>query len=357
MPEDVELVVGGMRYAGWKSVRVTTSIESLAGSFALEVSDRWGNDELWPIAEEDPCRVTIDGATVIDGYVDRRRMSARAESRTLTYIGRDRAAALVDNSVVLNKWTFYKVNVADFAAAIAQPFSVDVSVQPGLVLPAITKLVVSPGDTAYEAIMRAVGDQGVLLVSDGAGGLLITRSGATRAASLVEGVNIFEADSDFDSTQRFRRYVIATQTAGTDEASGEATRIRAEAIDEGVRRSDRVMMIRPDKAYSVGDARKRADWEARIRAARSDSVEIAVLGWKQPNGELWPVNALTRVRARRLIGIDGDMLISQVERSIGEQGRVTQLRLVRPDAFTPEPTVATVKKSGGLWKELDKGGL
>lgn len=359
--EEVTLVVDGGRFKAWKSVRVTRSIESLAGSFALDVSDRWEEQaEPWPIVEEDPCRVEIDGVTVIDGYVDKPDMSASKDARSLSYTGRDRAAALVDCSAVLDKWTYYNVNVADFAAKLAAPFGVRVSVQPGLVLPKVRKLVVSPGDTVYEAIKRAAPD--VLLVSDGAGGVLITRTGTARATALVEGANILAASAAFDSTDRFYRYVVVTQTAGTDEASGDATRIRAEAIDEGVRRRDRVLFIRVDGNYSVADARRRADWEARVRAARAEAVTVTVRGWKQPNGALWPINAITRVQAPRLVRVDGDMLISQVEHSVGDGGRITQLRLVRPDAFTPEPraTVKSPAKSstgGGGWKELDKGAL
>ena len=59
MPDDnVELVVEGFPYSGWKSIRITQSIESIAGSFAVEANDRWGDlDALgnladpWPIAE------------------------------------------------------------------------------------------------------------------------------------------------------------------------------------------------------------------------------------------------------------------------------------------------------------------
>lgn len=355
---DLALVVDGRRYSGWKSVRVTRSIESMTGSFALDVSDRWGYlDQPWTIAEENPCRVEIDGVVVIDGYIDKRSISASASSRTLSFTGRDRAAALVDCSAVLKKWTYTNVNAADFITAIAKPFGVRVTVQPGLVLPKVPKIVVSPGDTAFETIKKAAGDDGVLIVSDGAGGVVLTRAGTGTAYSLVEGANILTASLDYDGADRFYRYVIAAQAAGTDDASGEATRVSAEAIDDGVRRTDRVLLIRPDKGYSVADARRRADWEARVRAARAEKVTITVQGWKQGNGSLWPINALVNVTAPRLIDVVGDMLISQVEHSLSEQGQITQLSLVRPDAFTPEPKVVLVKTStGGRWKELDKGG-
>lgn len=355
--DDVELLVNGRRYSGWKSVRVTRSIESIAGQFALVTTDQWGDGEPWPIAEEDACRVLIDGEVVIDGYVDKRNPSVSASERSLGYTGRDRAGALVDNSLILKQWTFRNLTLLEYATTIAKPWGIKVSVQAGVVLKKRSKIVVQPGDKAYDTLAREAAEDGVLLVSDGAGGIVITRAGTARATPLFEGVNIKAASCDYDGTDRFYRYVVMTQAAGTDEAAGDATRVVAEAIDEGVRRKDRQLLIRPDKSYSVADARRRADWEARLRAARAEPVSVTVQGWKQSSGAVWPVNAITHVRAPS-VGVDGDMVISQVDAAIDDQGgRITQLRLVRPDAFTPEPKAAMVKASGGKWKEIAQGAL
>lgn len=363
--DDVSLIVNGRRYNGWKSVRVTRSIEGIAGSFALDVSDRWGEQaDPWPIAEEDACRVEIGGEVVIDGFVDKRSLSLSRDQRSLSYSGRDRSAVLVDCSAIVggadeakNKWTYRNINIAEFATQIARPFDVRVSVQPGLKLDRVPVIVAHPGDTAYELIQRAAAVEGVIVVSDGAGGIVITRSGTGRASALVEGFNVMAASVEYDGSDRFRRYLISSQVPGTDQASGEATRVKAEATDLGVRRANRVLLIRPDKGYNTADSRRRADWEARIRAARAEKVTITVQGWRQPGigGRLWPVNALVLVRVPS-IGIDGDMLISQAEFSIGNDGQVTQLNLVRPDAFEPEPK-ATVRPAEGAWKELAGGAL
>jgi prophage tail gpP-like protein len=292
---------------------------------------------------------------VIDGFVDRRSISVSATSRDLAYSGRDKSAALVDCSVELDHWTFRDATVFDVAKKVAEPFGIRVSIQAGIeLLKAPRKLVVSPGDAAFSVISKAAEASGVLVVSDGKGGLLLTRSGANRATPLIEGKNIIAASVDFDGTDRFHRYAVVSQVGGTDESPGGATRVKAQATDQGVRRTDRVLLIRPESGLTTAYARQRADWEARIRAARSETANVTVLGWKQPNGELWPVNALVKVTCHS-IGIDGEMLISQVTHSIGDSGELTQLRLVRPDAFTPEPQA--VVRSTGLWKEIAKGGL
>lgn len=381
--DDVTLVVNGKRYSGWKSVRITRSIESLAGSFALEVSDRWdGQTDPWPIADEDACRVEIEDAlghrdVVIDGFVDIADIDADESSRGLQYSGKDAASAFVECSAANQgasvtakagaggdidptkhsseavKWTYTNIDIVGFVTALAKPFGLPVSVQPGLTFQRASKLVVHPGDTPFETVKRVAEQVGALLVSDGAGGILITRAGNARAASLIEGFNIKRIKRRSDSTNRFRRYIVATQIPATDEAFGEAVNIQAEALDLDVKRANRTILIRPDKGYSTADARRRADWEARIRAARSQTISCTVQGWRQPNGVLWPLNALTRVTAPKAAGVDGEMLISQVEYTIGGDGRLTTLNLVRPDAFTPEPT-ATVSGEGA-WDELRKG--
>jgi prophage tail gpP-like protein len=370
MAPDVELLVDGVRYGGWKSVRVTLSLESLAGSFALDVSDRWSDDaEPWPIQEEDPCRVTIGSGdrrqTVIDGFVDSRAIRADATTRDLTYSGKDRAGAIVESSLLVKasavkaaKWTFFSINIADFCRQVAAPHGIAVSVQPGLVLPVDPRLVAHVGETGFEAVKRAAGSATVLIVSDGKGGILITRTGTARAAPLIEGANIKSAEVKYDATGRFRSYLVSTQSPGTDEASGEASQIQAEAKDLAVRRASRTLIIRPDKSMTTAEAKRRADWEARVRAAKATTATVTVQGWQQPSGELWPLNAIVNVHAPRMIGVDGDMLISQVEYSISEGGQITQLNLVRPDAFEPEPLITGVGGVGASqpWLVLDKQG-
>lgn len=357
MPE-LRLLVNGERYYGWKSAQVTRGIESIAGGFSMSVSDRWGGQlQPWPIGEGDECRVFLGDTKVITGIVDRRALSYAAEDRSLSVSGRDLTAQLVDCSVLLDRWEFRKIELLKFVRQICDPFGIDVEMQAGITAPKPSeKFSVDPGDTAFDAIEKACRLAAMLPTSDGDGGLLLTRVGASRCVtSLVEGENIISASADYDTTSRYHRYVVLGQRPGTDTDNGPAVAsVKGEARDLDVNNEARVLVVRAENAITTEQAKRRAEWAAKIHAARGDVVTVRVQGWTQADGSIWPVNAIAPVRSG-WIGVDGDMLITQAVYTLDEtSGTTTELTLKRPDALLPEPVIP---KGGGSmqWKEIAGG--
>ena len=352
----VELAVNDVIYGGWKQISIVRSIETLAGRFSLTITDQWADQaEPWPIREEDSCTVLIDGEKVIDGFVDTRDPSFDAETESLQVTGLDRAGALVQNSVDIGKWSFKNATVLDIVKAVAAQHLIKVKLGSGVTLPArIPELVIGIGDTGATVIQTVTKQAGLLAVSDGLGSIVLIR-GTTdeRAAPLIQGQNILAASGRFDASRRHSLYIVLSQVAGTDKSHGKASRTRGQAIDEGVRRFGRTHIIRPSTGQSRADAQRLADWTARTRAAQSARVTITVASWKQPDGKLWEPNTISLVQSPKL-GVDGDMLISEVEYMTGETSEMARLSLVRPDAFTPSPT-ATVK-TGGKGDFWDRAG-
>ncbi len=356
---DIGLRVNGKEYAGWKSARVTQSIESVAGSFDLEVSDRTpARTQVRAIREEDECTLVLGEAktVLITGYVDKRRLSYDAESHSLSVSGRDKTGDLVDCSALLQKWEWKNTSILTLAKQIAEPYGIAVTLQPGIVLGANPqKLSADPGDSAFEVIESACRKAGLLPVSDGRGGLVLTRAGSSRCTTeLVEGQNILSASADYDCSGRFRDYVVLGQHRGTDNNNGlAASALKGFAQDENVRRAARTLVIRPEGNVTNEQANKRAQWEATVRASRGDVVTVTVQGWTQGDGTLWPVNALVKVKSP-LIGVDGTMLIASVTYSVDERGTTTTLTMKGPDSYKPE-VVITKAKSTDFWKEVVKG--
>lgn len=344
------LLVNGFRYEGWRSVNVTRTIQSAAGSFELEISERWsGQSESWPIREEDTCRVELAGQVVITGFVDTRSQSISPSARTFAVSGKDAAGTLVECSALLTRWSFRKADALQIARTVAAEYGIDVKLQPGIgALAKARKLVVNPGDSAWDVIQRAAQADGLLAISDGQGAIELARAGADLTSPIVEGENLLSASVDYNASERYRSYVAMTQAAGDDNNSGNAVRVRATATDEAVLRTSRTLVVRPQRGMPRSEARKYVDWLARTSAAKAETVRATVRGWTQDDGSLWPVNQLCPITAPSL-GVDGEMLISEVRHSLSPGGELTELALVRPDAFAPDPS-ARVELRGGKWK-------
>ncbi len=381
---DVRLRVNGREYAGWKRVRVTRGIEAIAGGFELAISDRWNGQRVsWPIVEEDECELAIGDEKVITGYVDRRRLSYGPQDHSFEVSGRDKAGALVDCSALLDSWEFQSLAVLTLARNLCRPFGISVTLDTGAVPRKVTlktgknpgrvtsggatgkksglgvpnppkKFSVNPGDSAFEVLDRACRMAGLVPVSNGLGGIVLTRAGSARVDTpLVEGENIIAASADFDVSQRHARYIVTGQHPGSDEWSGEAVAtVRGEATDQNIRRTSRVLLIRAECALTPEAAKSRAAWEAKIRAARGDAVSVTIQGWETDAGELWPVNSVVRVRSP-MIAVDGEMLITQTVFTLDEGGSTTELTLRRPDAYLPEPAVT--QSGTNVWKEIRRG--
>lgn len=347
---DVLLRVNGKEYAGWKSAQVMRGIESAAGSFELTVSEKGVGSAAWPISKGDECSVLVAGEVVLTGYVDRRRDTLSAGEHGVSVSGRDRAGDLVDSSVVLKTWEFVRTSVLEVARRVAAPHGISVSFVAGAPVPPVPdKVSVDPGDTAFEVIERACRTASLLAVSDGRGGLVLMRPGSARASTaIVEGQNLLSGAAESDDSGRYRRVVVRGQSGGTDLLSGQqAAAVQAFADDANVTRAGRVLLIRPEGAVTAGVAKRRAQWETAVRAARALSLTVSVQGWTQGNGKLWPVNSLVRVVSPTL-GVDGEYLIVQATYTLDSSGTRTELQLREPGAYTPEPIVPKRAKKNPL---------
>ncbi len=361
-PKGVVLKVRGVMYGGWKRVRITRGIETISGSFDLEVSDRWSDSEAaQPIRQGDECSVEIHGTPVITGYVDQRSISYGATEHTISVSGRDRTGSLVDCSAgadgaATGPFEFRSSTLLSVIKKVCEASGVRATLQPGVVLPKPpAKISIDPGDTAFEVIERCCRLAALLPVSDGVGGLLLTRAGSTRCTdALIEGQNILSGSSKFSAKERFFTYAVFGSHAGTDWLSGKsAASIKAFAEDQNVRRVARTLLIRPEGNATTEHAKKRAEWEASVRAARADVVTITVQGWQQSTGALWPVNALVSVESP-MLELRSQMLITQATYSLDDSGEVTELQVRPPDAFSPEPTIKPPPKARP-WKEVEGG--
>lgn len=348
---DVMLQVNGKNYGGWLSVRVVLGMEQVAGTFELSVSERWpGQPEVWQILPGDACRVLIGGTPVITGYVDDVAPEYDKESHAVRISGRDRTGDLVDCSAIHKSGQWAGVTLDRIAADLCAPFGIPVSVQTS-VGAKFGKFALQEAESAFEALDRAAKMRGVLLMSDGNGGLVIARAGSGRVGTaLVKGQNIERASGQFSHKDRYAKYIIKGQTPGSDDSTPEHNaQTKAVAEDNAVRRYRPLIVIAEQGDNSTYS--DRAKWERNVRAGKASRVVYTVSGWKHAGGELWRPNRLVQVQDD-FLGVDGELLIAQVSITLNEGGSLTELELCRREAFDLIALPEKGKKKKGK-KEAD----
>ncbi|MGL6223899.1 MAG: phage baseplate assembly protein [Steroidobacteraceae bacterium] len=346
MSEAIELLVDGKLYGGWMSASVNRAMNAAAGAFTLAVTDRWTpSAEVWAIEPGDLCELRVDGEVVITGFVDMVKPQFTKDGRSINVQGRDRSGDMVDCSAVHTPDQWKNIGLLKLAEILAKPFGIAVKADADLggVFP-LVKL--QQGETALEAINRHAKMRKVLLMPDGKGGILLTRTGSKRAAvPLIQGQNILSASGTLDWSERFSVYVVKGQASYREETDGKAESHAVATVNDAYMMRYRPLLVVNDTETSNATAKDRAVWEANTRLGKSAQAAITVQGWRQtPGGPLWEPNLLVPVEAPWL-SLSGEMLISQVTFDIDDNGgTTTTLDIMPPQAFEPEAPDGKQKK-------------
>lgn len=334
MASEVNLIINDRLYGGWLDVSVNLSIENLSGTFSLSLTDRWsGQDNAVVIKPTDSCVLTINGQVVITGYVDIVNLSIDSGNHTINISGRDKTADLIDCSVANGTGQYKNLSLEEIAQRLCAPFNIPVTatVNTGAIFPTFN---IEQGATVYEALQKLCGARQCLAMSNGQGGLLITRAGDSEASTpLALGINIKSGTASYDYSVRFSDYICKGQLQGLDTADPDnISGNMAKSFDSGVVRY-RPLVVIADGQANASDCQKRADWERSTRKGRSRRFSIVTAGWLQAlGGELWQLNQLVTLQAESL-GVFDKLLIASINFSLDESGEVTTLDLTSADAY------------------------
>lgn len=357
MSDDVTLTISGVAWGGWTSCRIASSIENGASDFDVELTERYpGETNPIQIRPGVSCSVRVGSDVAISGYVDAIDFTHDAGARSVRISGRSKVGDLVDCSAIHEPGTLVKRTVLQIASALAEPYGVtcvtDVAV--GDPLP---RFRLETGETVYAAIERAARVRSLLVTDDTSGRLVLTRAGSTRASgALVVGDNVLSAAGTFRADVRFSEYRCKGQTWGDDESNGDTVaHPEWTASDPAVDRT-RVLVIVPERGSRAADCRNRARWEAAMRAGQSTDITAAVVGWRQPDGTLWRKGQIVPFSDPFMSCDAVELMIVSVSLDLSGGGRVASMRLVPPEAYSPEPLRVRQASTGGgkigLWTEL-----
>lgn len=347
----------GRSFSGWTEASITRTLDQVSGRFTLSIG---GDLPGVPLAPGDEVQLSWKGWQMLTGYVDEVAATIAPEGRTIRVAGRDRTADLVDCSADVSPGEYSDITLVELAENLLQPFGIELDRQGADFTlfdagsaPRFAKFQIQRGESPFAAIERGAREQGVLLFSTREGRLRIATAGERPTyADLVQGgkgANVLEARFTHSNANRFATYRVLAQTSGSPETFGAAAaHVEGVAEDLGVDRF-RPLVVIAERQLSPFYARRRAQWEATVRAARASQLVAQVQGWeRRPEEEPWTLNQIAPTRIQAL-GIDAGLLIDGVTFRTGPEGRTTSLRLTRPDAYNPQPQVPSDSESFGTF--------
>lgn len=330
----VILQIDSQRHQGWQEVRIRRSLEQLADTFELVLTERWADSGVRrPVTPGLACTVSVGTERVVTGYVDDVLPDYDATTHSIVVSGRSLAGDLIDCSGPdrrLDGRTLQQI-----CTQLAAPFGIEVIDEVRAAKP-FRAFALEDGQPIAEALERAAQIRGARIVSDAEGRLVITHAVRREIRTpLVLGENILKGSGRFSDRDRFHQVIVEGQTPGTDDWNGEqAASPRGRATDPRVRRPRQTLIVCDTPADSA-DCIARAELEARIRWARGRGVTYTVNGWQHEQG-LWRPGDLVSVRDAYL-GLHERLLVSDVQLIENDQGRTAELRVGPPAAFEPIP--------------------
>ncbi|MBX9594711.1 MAG: hypothetical protein K2X46_10130, partial [Roseomonas sp.] len=213
------MLVAGNVHRGWRSMKLSTTLDAPAAKFSVEMAERWAASPDGLARGVKPgaaCQLRLDGDLVLDGWLDAVEASYGPRDHALVATGRDKVGDLVDNAAVLegpHEWR--GLRLVEIVTRLATPYGVTVrtDIEADARFPLFA---IQPGETAWEAVDRAARARGVLVVGDGLGGLLLTRAAkAGPAAGIIQmGANVLECRATFDHSERHSVVAVRSQSNG-----------------------------------------------------------------------------------------------------------------------------------------------
>ncbi len=368
----VTLAVDGVgSFSQWTSVEVTRDLREISGSFHLQYVDDYAIASAAPVfTGEQPFlasikagmafTLSIDGEVEMTGHIDEVEREWSATSYSARVTGRDKTADLVDCSAAPTGPAEYSnLDLLQLATLICKPFGITprADIDIGAPFPRIT---LNPHETAFSLLEKQARQRATLLVSDGVGGLLLTRGGTSQApAPLVRPGNIQGGKATYSLRRRYsdtyvkgqsdaraRRHGIAAplttssapgNTAVTPPASATTTE-RSTIIMTGHAQDPEVTRYRPTVRMTrtqsgSASAQQQAEWMVRVARGESRNQTYTVLDWRAgPSNARWMPNQQVQV-TDPYADIDTTMLIAGVTKGLTEQGAVTHLRVTGVSAY------------------------
>jgi prophage tail gpP-like protein len=298
-----------VKYEGFISANVSTSIDSLSDTFTIHANNRWASGGL---RAGDECAIyDYNDEKLLEGYID--AVEPHTDGR-IQISGRNKAGDLID-STAAGSGEFTNLTLLEIVQRLCEPFGIIATGEDGS---RIDRFRYAPDETVSQIIKRLAVRQGFLIYSDPSGDVIIANAGNTRAPIVLEqGVNIISGSAKIDARRLHSLYKVLGQNYDSNTVNGEfaglATRYRPlTQIDGG--------------NIQIRDALTGAEWVANVSDGMAATYTIILSGLVNVRP-----NTLIDTKSESL-GVEGDLFINRVTWQLAKETQ-TVLNLVNPYAF------------------------
>lgn len=218
----VRVMIDGHELATWIRLEVGRDLADIAGGFRIQFDDAARDADAGfsdgvsasAVREHMPVEIYVRGELVLRGHVEDIQSRVTPQEASGTISGRDLVGDLVDCVAhPLGPVEYRNVTLLSVAGSLVQPFglSIDSDVDTGS---PFTLVALDEGEPTMESIEKLSRQRGVLVVSDGVGGVRLTKAGQQRAAgSLTFPGNVLSIESDVSVREHYSDVFVKGQHA------------------------------------------------------------------------------------------------------------------------------------------------
>jgi prophage tail gpP-like protein len=344
----INVKVNGKTFTAWDSMSIKKSLDKIADTFTLSLIPSSGDSIPVNVFPDDSIKIFLDDLELFSGYIDEISSSFDNGSHSVSVSGSESTNDLVKNS--LESPLEWKNKKADaIIKSICSRFGINFSNPAGVSVGApIPLFSAEPGRSAFDAIQKVCRLKYLIPVSDGLGNItLFNIKDVRHGPELEQGKNLLSGSSKISTSDRHSKYTVL----GTGQAK---KKIQASVTDDDIQRYTPLVII-DSSAMTLRAVSSRAQWEARVRAAKGISFDCGVSGWRMDDENLWKPGLLCKITAPSLFLSTGKyFLVSEATLKYDGSGTSTDITLCIKDLFSPEPEETRVAKAKKGKIKVDK---
>lgn len=345
----------GKVYSAWTSMSLSSAYNEVAmvGAFGVgEILNSKTTFDTLQLLPGDPVKVSLAGRPAMAGFVVDRQAAYDARTHRAQIVAYSKTGDLAHSQLPLKGGQFRNTKFASIARRVLEPFGIGLRIENGgadAERP-FKEAQINPGETAFAFLDRLASMRGLFLTTDPSGVLIAHRLGNDGLfAELVEGRNILSATCQISDLSAFNSGQVVGQQRGDDHTDGDRARKPAAAVGWGEFGRYKNKLVFPENPGDQDELRIRADHMARVDMAAKIEAVVTVQGWLAPQGDLWAIRKLVKVRSPMLV-LDKVLGVARVQfaqdRDIGTR---TTLMLVRPGAMGLTAPLDTPPSGGNIW--------